>query len=207
VGPEATNGATILSMRLRVLICAFFALAAISAAGQTAAGIHLVDVRFDGDTQLKGVDLGRCAADLRSREYEGPEWLANLAERVQGFCLEEKGYFKALVTPSGEQLPDKYATHQFVVTFNIHAGQQYRTGDITFTNNHVFSTGELRSMFKLKSGDVFSPARIRRGIEQMRNAYAARGYRDFTPVPDYSLNDSNGVISLMIYCGEGKQAH
>lgn len=192
---------------MAVLFGAMFVLAISSVAGQTAASIRIIDVRFSGDTQVEGVDLRRCAADLRSREYEGPDWLASLAQRVQGFCLEEKGYLDALVAPSAEQLPDKHATHQFVVTFNIHAGHQYRTGDITFRNNHVFSTAELRSMFKLKSGDVFSRARIREGLEQMRNAYAARGYRNFTPVPEASINDSNGLISVVVDCGEGEQAH
>ena len=52
------------------MLRALFSLAAISMAGQIATGIHLVDVRFNGDTRLDGVDLKKCGADLKSRTYE-----------------------------------------------------------------------------------------------------------------------------------------
>jgi hypothetical protein len=59
-------------------------LATTSGVGQTAAGIHLVDVRFRGDTQLEAVDLRKCAADLESRLYEGPEWLFAAGQTLAG---------------------------------------------------------------------------------------------------------------------------
>lgn len=187
------------------MLGAFLLFGAITAGGQTATGIHLVDVRFDGDTHLKGVELKKCAADLRSREYEGTGWLASLAERVRDF-LQESGYFKALVTPSAEQLPDKHLTHQFIARFHIEAGEQYRIGDIAFENNHVFSTRELRSMFNVASGDIFRPAKLRQGIARMRDAYIAGGYPNFTPVPDTNIDDSRNVINVAIYVDEGRHS-
>jgi outer membrane translocation and assembly module TamA len=188
-----------------VLLGAMFGLATISGVGQTAAGIHLVDVRFRGDTHLKGVDLGKCAADLESRLYEGPEWLSHISNRVRLQCLQDNGYFKAVLKPSSRQLPDKHGTHQFVITFDILAGPQYRTGQVDFRNNHVFSDEELRSMFKVASGDVFNPAKIRQGLDQMHSAYVERRYLDFTSVPDATIDDVHHVIGLVIACEEGKQ--
>jgi outer membrane protein assembly factor BamA len=182
-----------------------FVFATTSVAGQIATGIHLVDVRFRGDTRLEEVDLRKCAADLKSRTYAGPEWLDSIAERVQLLCLQENGYFKAAVEPSAEQLPDKRGTHQFVVTFDIDAGPQYRTGQIGFRNNRVFSAEELRSMFKLASGDIFSPPKVRQGLDQMHSAYVERRYLNFTSVPDTNIDDSRHVISVVIDCDEGKQ--
>jgi hypothetical protein len=46
---------------------AMFALAAISMVCQIATGIHLVEVRFNSGTRLNGVDLNKCATDLKSR--------------------------------------------------------------------------------------------------------------------------------------------
>ena len=183
-----------------------FGLATTFGVGQTAAGIHLVDVRFTGDTRLQSVDLRKCAADLQSRLYEGPEWLSTITERVRLQCLQENGYFKAAVKPSSKQLRDRHRTHQFVVTFDIQAGPQYRTGQVGFRNNHVFSGEELRSMFKVTSGDVFSPAKIRQGLDQMHRAYARRRYLDFTSVPDTTIDDVHHVIGLVIDCEEGKQS-
>ena len=151
------------------------------------------------------VDLRKCAADLKSRTYEGPEWLTHITERVRLQCFQDKGYFKAQVEPSSEQLPDKHGTHQFIVTFNVDAGLQYRVGEINFRNNRVFSAEELRSMLGLTSGDFFSPARIRQGLEQIRTSYVGRHYPNFTTIPGINIDDSRRVISLIFECDEGEQ--
>jgi len=175
-----------------------------SVVGQIATGIRLVDVQFSGDTQEEVVYLRQCAADLKSRIYEGPEWLDHVTERVRELCLQENGYYKAVVKSSARQLPDKDDTHQFVITFDLDVGPQYRTGRFDFTNNRVFSAEELRSMFDLASGDIFRPAKIRQGIARMRDAYIAREYPNFTPVPDTSIDDSRSVINVAIYVDEGE---
>jgi hypothetical protein len=77
-------------MRSDFLLAAMFALVTTSSTGQTATGIHLIDVRFTGVTRLQAVDLKKCAADLQSRIYEGPEWL-DIKERVRFLCLQENG--------------------------------------------------------------------------------------------------------------------
>ncbi len=119
--------------------------------------------------------------------------------------MQDKGYFKALIEPLAEQLPDKHGTHQFVVTFNIDAGWQYRIGEIRFKNNRVLSAEELGSMFKSKSGDIFSPAKIGQGLDQIHSAYVERRYPNFTMFPDINIDDSRQVISVVIECDEGKQ--
>ena len=190
-------------MRTDVLLGAMLVLATTSVAGQTATGIRLVDVRFRGDTQPAAVDLTKCAADLKSQTYEGPEWSVSLTDRVRLLCLQDNGYFKAAVKPSTEQLPDERGTHQFIITFDIDAGPQYRAGEIGFKNNRVFSADELRSMFKFASGDIFSVTKIREGLNQMHMAYAERHYLNFTAVPEMNVDDSRHVISLVFDCDEG----
>lgn len=189
-------------MRLKILLALVLALSTTSLIGQIAAGIHLAEVRFSGDTRLKGVDLSEPAADLRSREYEGSGWLDGLTERVRRF-LQDYGYFKVVVTPSAQRLSDRDDTHQFIVTFHIDAGQRYRLGEIVFNNNHLFSSQELRPMFSLKAGDVFRADKIRRGLDEMRSAYASHQYPNFAGVPDANIDDSKGVIDLVIDCDEG----
>jgi hypothetical protein len=196
---------TILCIKVFLVALVFasvFALVTASLMGQIAAGIHIRDVRFRGNTPLRSVDLRKCANDLMARDYEGPNWLATIAEHVRATCLQDKGYFKATVVPSARQLPDKNATHQFIITLDIEAGQQYRTGDVTFKGNHAFSDAELRSMFPLKSGDIFSLAPVREGLARMRSAYVGRGYPNFTPIPDTTIDDSGKIVSLTIDCDE-----
>ena len=192
-------------MRPAALLATMLVLATASVAAQTATGIHLVEIRFSGDTQLDGVDLKKCAVDLKSRTYEGPEWADSLVERVRVHCLQDKGYFKAAVKASTQQLPDRQDTHQFVITFDVAAGPLYRIDQIAFKNNHVFSAEQLHSMFKVESGDIFSPVKIRQALERMRSAYLERHYLNFIMVPETSIDDSRHVISVVIECDEGKQ--
>ena len=90
---------------LRVVL----ALAVSGMAAQMATGIHLQDVRFKGETQLDGVDLKKCASDLKSQAYVGTDWIDYFVGTVQTKCLLDKGYFKSVVTASTRQLPEKTA--------------------------------------------------------------------------------------------------
>jgi len=60
-------------------------------------------------------------------------------------------------------------------------------------------------MFNLKSGDVFSSDKIAQGLNQMRTAYTARQHSNFAALPDAKVNDSKGIIDLLIDCDEGKR--
>jgi outer membrane protein insertion porin family len=189
-----------------VLVVPILAGLSTSSAGQIATGIHLVDVRFRGDTQLDGVDLKKCAADLKSQIYEGTQWADYLVEAVRTRCLLDKGYFKAAVKASTQQLPDNQSTHQFVITFDIDAGSQCRVGNITFNNNHAISdTKALRDLFPIKDGDIFDPNLIAKGLDNLREAYSELGYINFTSVPNTKFDDEKKLIFLDIDVDEGKQ--
>jgi outer membrane protein assembly factor BamA len=191
---------------MAILVVAILAVLSISSTGQIATGIHLVDVRFSGDTQLDGVDLKKCATDLKSQLYEGTQWADGLVDTVQTQCLLDKGYFKAAVKASTQQLPDKKNTHQFVITFDIDAGPRYRLGNITFKNNHAISDAKaLRDLFPIKDGDIFDRNLVAKGLDNLGEAYSELGYINFTSVPDAKFDDEKKLIFLDIDGDEGKQ--
>jgi outer membrane protein insertion porin family len=193
-------------MSTGVMFRAMFALAAISVAGQIATGIHIVEVRFNGDTRLDGVDLKKCAADLKSRTYVGPRWTDSILERVRVQCLQDRGYFKATDKASTQQLPDRQDTHQFILTFDINAGPQYRLGHITFRNNHAAANAKaLRNLFPIKDGAILEREPILKGLENLRYAYGQLGYINFTPVPGTTFDDEKKLGFLEIDVDEGKQ--
>jgi hypothetical protein len=198
--------ATILNMRIQVMLRAMLALAATGMAAQIATGIHLQDVRFKGDTRLDGVDLKKCAGDLKSRVYVGTHWTDYFVGTVETKCLLEKGYFKSAVTASTLQLPDKTSTHQFAVTFDIDAGPRYRLGNITFKGNYAMSDpNALRDLFPLKDGSILDRMAIAKGLENLRYAYGELGYINFTPVPSATFNDEKKLAFFEIDMDEGKK--
>ena len=193
-------------MRIQVTLRALLALAATGVAGQIATGIHLHDVRFKGDTRLDGVDLKKCASDLKSQVYIGTDWTDYFAGTVQTKCLLDKGYFKSVVTASTQQLADKKSTHQFAVTFDIDAGPRYRLGHITFKGNTAISDQKaLRDLFTLDDGNILDRMAIAKGLENLRYAYGELGYIKFTPVPSTTFNDEQKLAFLEIDIDEGKK--
>jgi outer membrane protein insertion porin family len=103
-------------------------------------------------------------------------------------------------------LPDRQDTHQFVITFDIDAGPQYRLGHITFRNNHAVTNAKaLRNLFPIKDGDIFARATIVKGLKNLRYAYGEFGYINFTPVPATTFDDEKKLGFLEIDVDEGKQ--
>lgn len=187
------------------MLRATFALATIPMAGQIATGIHVVEVRFTGDTRLDGVDLKKCAADLKSRTYVGPQWADSLSEPVVQY-LQDGGYFKAVVQASTQQLPDRHNTHQFVITFDIDAGPQYRLGHITFRNNRALPNAQaLRNLFPIKDGGILERKAIAKGLENLRYAYGEFGFINYTGVPATTFDDEKRLAFLEMDVDEGKQ--
>ncbi len=188
------------------MLRAILALAATGMAAQIATGIHLQDVRFKGDTRLEGVDLKKCASDLKSKLYVGTDWSDFFVGTVETKCLLDKGYFKSVVTASTQQLPDKNNTHQFAVTFDIHAGPRYRLGHITFKGNHAISDSKaLRDLFPLHDGNILDRMAIAKGLENLSDTYGELGYINFTPFPSLTFDDEKKLGFLEIDVDEGKQ--
>src|SRR5208283_42513 len=88
----------------------------------------------------------------------------------------------------------------------VEEGQRYKLKEITFSGNKaVADTRALRAQFKIKDGGVFDTEAIRKGLDNLRKAYAALGYINFTPVPNTDANDETKEITLKIDLDEGKQ--
>jgi outer membrane protein insertion porin family len=85
-------------------------------------------------------------------------------------------------------------------------GLQYKLAEITFVENHAFSSEELRTQFQLRRGDVFSRGKIAGGLMSLRKLYGSKGFLDWTAIPDTKFA-SNGTANLNISIQEGLQYH
>ncbi len=137
------------------------------------------------------------------------------AERVR-YYYQTKGYFKALVadpktqireTPPAWYWPFSKTPGKAVdITMPVEEGDRYKLKEITFSGNKaVQDPRALRAQFKIKDGDIFDTEAVRKGLENLRKAYAALGYINFAPVPNTDANDETKEITLKIDLDEGKQ--
>ncbi|HEY1272912.1 MAG TPA: POTRA domain-containing protein, partial [Terriglobales bacterium] len=135
-----------------------------------------------------------------------PDDLANeLGDRVK-YEYQNRGYFLADVTARLIPVLESSTRHTYdaVVTV-LNEGQQYRLQELHFSNVKLFSDAQLRSAIPIHQGDIFSREKIAAGLDNLRKLYGSRGYINFTPLPDTTIDEEHGLILLTIDVEEGKQ--
>ena len=185
-------------------------------------------ITFEGNKALSSRELQSAMKNLRPIGIPHSIFLENLfartydstklnedAERVR-YYYQTKGYFKALVADPKTQIRDTNPPWYWPfsrkpgkavdITLPVEEGERYKLKEITFTGNKaVADPRALRAQFKIKDGDVFDSEAVRKGLENLRKAYAALGYINFAPVPNTDANDDTREITLKIDLDEGKQ--
>lgn len=184
-------------------------------------------IRFVGNKQVSGRVLRYSMKNLRpigiphsillenlfSRTYDESK-LEEDSERVRQ-AYRDRGYFRASVdTPlthirnqGGLPIPLIHPRKGKVIdiTMPVEEGDRYKLGGITFTGNkRVTNVKALRSLFKLKDGQIFDATLVGKGLESMRKAYGTLGYINFTAVPTPRIDEAKKLVYLNIDIDEGK---
>ncbi len=152
--------------------------------------------------------------NLWSRTYDATK-LSEDAERVRD-ALQQKGYFKALVQDPKTSIRDSGGFHlPFIqkgggkavdITLPIEEGERYRLKEVKFSGNKAITNIQaLRAQIPMKDGDIFNVELMRKGIKNLRDAYGALGYINFTPVPDTEIDDEHKTVTVKFDLDEGKQ--
>ncbi len=140
-------------------------------------------------------------------------------QRVQ-VMYQEHGYFTAHVTDAtvtmrkvgGEGLhiwlihPNHVGTRADIKMF-MEEGPKYHLNNITFTGVKFFRTPEalMTPLFQMAKGDIFSTAKLRKGIENMRKLYSGFGYIDFVVEPSFEPIPNSDQLDLSLSVDEGSQ--
>jgi len=187
-------------------------------------------IKFEGNKAVKSRVLRAAMKNLKPIGIPHSIFLENLfAKTYDATKLEEdtervraeyqnRGYFKVGVSDPKTEIHDTGHKGFHIpllqsgpgkavdITMPIEEGDQYHLGKITFKNNKAISnTAALRSLFPLKDGDIFSRAKIAKGLDALRKAYGEYGYINFTPVPSTTFDDEKKLGFLEIEVDEGKQ--
>lgn len=139
--------------------------------------------------------------------------------RVQNY-YQERGYFTARanaedptirdVGGKGFRIPLFYPNKpgkraDFAVT--IDEGPKYTLNKLNLVGVKLFRAPEeiFSSILGMREGDVFSTAKLRKGMEDARKLYGQYGYLDFVPEPSFEPDPKTGKIDLTLTVDEGKQ--
>jgi outer membrane protein assembly factor BamA len=121
-----------------------------------------------------------------------------MAEEVARFSLMDLGYFKAFIEDPVEitEIPGRKGRYRIVL--KAQTGQQYQLKEILFANAKGVDNSTLRSLFRIKDGDLFNRTAIDEGLDRMRKLYGARGYVNFTSVPQTAVDEEDASVAIAI---------
>ena len=168
--------------------------------------ITIAEVIFSGTLEMPIADQEQIADLIRHDTYRAP--LDGLIDGGLERIREEwqnRGYFKVQVTGEARTLTSSPVSQRIALSVHIEEGPQYKLSGMAFRNNKAIKSLDLRGLFPIGDGEIFSREKIGKGLENLRKAYGELGYPNFTSVPDTVFDDENKLISLVVDFDEGKQ--
>ena len=168
------------------------------------------------------IPLGITYLDVMSKTYDRRKLDEDLEIGVRG-TYQDNGYFQVLVQEPTLDTVDKAgglplpflgskngkATN---ITINIDQGDLYHMGRVLVRSIDpdkplFFKPEFLQQIFPLKTGDIFSTAKVRKALEDYHKLYGDYGYIDFTPQPATDVDAAHKLINLTLEFDEQKQFH
>lgn len=139
--------------------------------------------------------------------YDGSETgiREEFAERIRA-ALRDLGYMRAAVDePTFSFATANRGERVANVTVKVDEGAQYRFGSIQFQNATLFPKDQLRKLFALQDGDLYSASKFADGLQHLRDLYQAEGYLNFVAAPQPERNEQSHTVEFLIDVDPGRQ--
>jgi len=176
----------------------------------------LVVIRAMKNLHPLGIPHSILLESLFPKTYDSSK-LEEDKERIRQF-YQDKGYFTVRVLDhkvtihdvggTGFRLPlikpNKPGKNADII-IPVEEGKLMHLNKMNFVGVKLFRTTDFlqKNVFQMQDGDVFSTAKLRKGIENIKKLYGEFGYIDFVPEPSFDVNDDK--IDLTLTADEGKQ--
>ncbi|MBI3209838.1 MAG: outer membrane protein assembly factor BamA [Candidatus Solibacter usitatus] len=165
-----------------------------------------------------GVPKSILFENLFAKAYDATK-LEEDKDRVRNF-YQERGYFTARALEHRTEMrevgggkfrfPLLYMNRpgkRIDIEVAFEEGRKYHLSKINFVGVKLFRTPDtlMRPLFQMGEGDMFSTAKLRKGLENMRKLYGQFGYIDFVPEPSFDIVPNSDKLELSLTVDEGKQ--
>jgi outer membrane protein insertion porin family len=140
-------------------------------------------------------------------------------EMIRNF-YQERGYFTARVVDSKVSMRDVGGKGFRIPVFKpnrpgkradleltVEEGKLFKLNKINAVGVKLFRSPEaiMSQVFQMQEGEVFSTAKLRKGMENLRKLYGEFGYIDMVPEPEPQPLPGTDKIDLTFNIDEGKQ--
>lgn len=115
--------------------------------------------------------------------------------------IQNKGYADARVSLDIEESSE---CDRINLTINLDRGELYCFGEITFDGHTMMCDDDILGLLTFKTGDPYSPDKLRDSVRIVNNAYGRRGHIDTIIDFEPNLCDEGCVYNINFTIDEGK---
>lgn len=116
--------------------------------------------------------------------------------------LQDEGYADARVKI---QLLDSGAKGKIVIDIDADKGDLYQFGQVSFEGNVLFSDEEIEKVFSARPGSTYSPDKLRKTAEQIKDLYGRKGFIDTNVTYETQLARNAPFYNVHFQVDEGRE--
>ena len=146
------------------------------------AKVRISAVNFVGNDHVKARKLRK---EMETKKWHLFSWLTGSGRMKDDEFDEDldklRDYYKEQGFLDVEIAEDKITfdypkPNRLVVTIRVNEGRQYRIGDISFTDNKLYSSRLLSLIPRQRKGQIFVPSLLDKDVETLEEFYGRDGY-------------------------------
>jgi outer membrane protein insertion porin family len=174
--------------------------------------IRIKRINFIGNKVFSDKELRK---KMRSKEKGYLSWLSSSGKyqdeqikRDTAFLVyhyQNNGYLKVKVSP-----PQVYLSRDrkwLTVTFNIEEGEKYKVRSVGIEGDILTTQEELRSKFKLKSGQVYARKSVEEDLQTLSQVYGDQGYAFANINPNIQPHDEDLTADVTYMVQKGPRVY
>ncbi len=134
-------------------------------------------------------------------DFKEDEFKTDL-QRIDSF-YQDNGFIEVEI---GEPHIEMNAERTLIyITVPVEEGRQFRVGNLEFEGNTILSDKQVADTFGLRKGSVFSRGRLEKGLADLSDFYAQKGFlfSDIAPIRKY--REKEPVVDLKISIDKGEK--
>lgn len=116
--------------------------------------------------------------------------------------LHNKGYADATISIDIEDLDN---TGKIAIIITAHRGPLYRFGTVQFDGNTLIPYSDIEKHFLIKSGEIYSPEKLRETAQSIKDLYGQKGYIEANVQYETDLKENEPIFNVNFYLVEGDQ--
>ncbi|GAB4269408.1 MAG: outer membrane protein assembly factor BamA [Opitutales bacterium] len=175
--------------------------------------MHISKIKFVGNEHIKSKKLIKV---MQTRTWNILSWISGTGRfREDEFSedldrlvdyYKDQGYLDVYIPPY-EVTFEYPKPDSMVIVIHIDEGRQYHIGNITVSGNTLYPTERLMEVLTIKPGDVFSPSKVDKNAEDLKDFYGQYGYLDTVIRAERVPDLQSGDIGLNFSIRESEQFH